>query len=78
MKTILIVVALCLVAWTTDVGTNFCDGWEDGYKAGWCYQQGPGCYEPYVPYCPYPNYKESSDSYEDGYNRGFVTALESR
>lgn len=55
--------------------TGFCEGWEKGYVAGWCYKR-QNCYEPYIPYCPRPDYNE--DNYEGGYNRAFLTALEDR
>ena len=56
-------------------GDSFCDGWEDGYIQGWCYQQ-PNCYEPYVPLCPLPDWNE--DHYKGGYNRGFLAGREAR
>jgi len=53
----------------------FCDGWEDGYKAGYCYRQ-YACLEPLVPLCPLPRLGE--DTYQDGYNRGFLAGLNAR
>ncbi|NQY28288.1 MAG: hypothetical protein HRT69_02340 [Flavobacteriaceae bacterium] len=50
-------------------GTSYCDGWNAGYKAGYCYQR-IGCITPYVPVCPVQRTGESS--YNDGYNRGFL------
>ena len=54
---------------------QFCDGFEAGYKAGWCYEIF-GCIEPITPLCPMPEINETS--YKDGYNRGFLRALEER
>ena len=53
----------------------FCEGWEEGYKSGWCYEI-VNCYEPYVPMCPYPDWGE--DHWKGGYNRGFVQGMEDR
>ena len=50
--------------------TSYCEGWDAGYKAGWCYDQDYGCIDPIVPLCPLAKY--GKDSYQDGYNRGFV------
>jgi hypothetical protein len=54
-------------------GSAFCDGWEDGYVAGYCYRQIYGCIQPIVPICPIPRIGE--DSYQDGYNGGFLAGL---
>lgn len=66
---------LLLSALTVYAATGFCEGWSDGYKAGYCYQQ-YGCIPPIVPICPIPNIGE--DSYQDGYNRGFLAGLNDR
>ena len=50
---------------------DFCSGWSDGYKAGWCYLKS-GCYCNYVPYCPTPIYPQSQSSYSDGFESGFL------
>ncbi len=49
------------------------EGWDAGYKAGWCYGQGEGCIEPIVPICPIPRTGESG--FKAGYNRGFLNGL---
>jgi hypothetical protein len=64
-------------AYLTSYG-EYCDGWEDGYKEGWCYGKGMGCFDPIVPVCPVPRYNERNDSYRDGYNRGFTAAQRKR
>jgi hypothetical protein len=48
--------------------SSYCDGWADGYVAGYCYEV-YGCVSPVVPVCPVPRANESG--YKDGYNRGF-------
>ncbi len=49
---------------------NFCEGWSDGYKEGYCYEKGYGCLSPLVPLCPLARIGE--DTYKGGYNRGFI------
>jgi hypothetical protein len=55
--------------------SGFCDGWEDGYKAGYCYQNYT-CMAPMTPMCPMQRIGEST--YQDGYNRGFMRGLGDR
>lgn len=54
---------------------QFCDGYEAGYKAGWCYGK-YSCLEPLTPLCPLARLGE--DSFEGGYNRGFLDGLNAR
>jgi len=58
--------------------TNYTNGFNAGYKKGFCQDQGIGCIEPIPPISPVPKIGESSDSYNDGYNRGFQTGLNAR
>jgi hypothetical protein len=55
--------------------TKFNEGFNVGYKKGYCQDQGIGCIEPIPPIAPIPKVGESSDSYNDGYNRGFQMGL---
>lgn len=64
---------LSLSALAQDGG--FCEGWEAGYVAGYCYQK-YSCLEPLVPLCPLPRLGE--DNYQGGYNRGFLVGLNAR
>jgi hypothetical protein len=61
-----------LFSFHTNYG-GFCEGFKDGWKAGYCYQQ-YGCVAPYPPYCPVREYGEK-DIYVDGYNKGFILGL---
>lgn len=61
----------------TIVTTNYCRGFSDGYKEGYCYDRF-GCIAPIPPVCPILEIGESQDSYKDGYNRGFKTGLQDR
>lgn len=56
-------------------GSAFCQGWEAGYIAGYCYGQSY-CANPYVPFCPYPKWNEKT--YQDGYNRGFLAGMNAK
>lgn len=54
---------------------DFCKGWEEGYKAGWCFEI-DNCIEPVSPVCPVPEAWETT--YKDGYNRGFTQGKKKR
>lgn len=51
---------------------EFCDGFEHGYKQGACYGKSM-CMAPMTPMCPMARMGE--DSYQGGYNRGFLQGL---
>ena len=74
MKRLIILIALILMS-TTDNSTAYCEGWNNGYKEGWCYEI-YSCIEPIPPICPIP--RVGFESYRDGYNRGFQQALKDR
>lgn len=54
---------------------KFSKGFEVGYSSGYCYDKGIGCLAPIPPISPIPKIGESSDSYIDGYNRGFIMGV---
>ena len=58
--------------------SSFTNGFNKGYKKGFCQDQGVGCIDPIPPIAPIPKIGESSDSYTDGYNRGFQMGLSAR
>lgn len=70
---VLIAALFCGIVIAQDGG--FCEGWEAGYKAGYCYQQA-NCLAPLVPLCPLAGLGE--DNYQGGYNRGFLAGLNAR
>lgn len=54
--------------------TPFCEGWDDGYVEGYCYAETfDDCITPIPPICPIPDVGE--DTYNDGYNRGFLEGI---
>lgn len=59
-----------------NVSSDYCDGFSDGYKEGYCYEQ-VSCPSPPVPPCPYMRHNEK-DTYKDGYNRGFTQGVKTR
>jgi hypothetical protein len=76
MKKLLIALMLTIsIAQATRDNSGFCAGWEDGYKSGWCYQE-MYCLPPLTPLCPLPRLGE--DSYQGGYNRGFIQGINDR
>lgn len=58
--------------------SNFDRGFQNGYKKGYCHDQGVGCMPPIPPIAPIPTVGENMDSYQDGYNRGFEMGLSAR
>jgi len=54
---------------------DYCDGWEKGYPAGWCWSEVP-CLPPVTPVCPVPQVNRTA--YQDGYNDSFVRGREDR
>lgn len=56
--------------------SNFNNGFNDGYKKGYCQDKGIGCLPPLPPLAPIPEIGENSNSYQDGYNRGFKMGLQ--
>jgi hypothetical protein len=65
---------ILLIAFTCMAyGSGFCEGWAAGYSAGYCYGKGYGCVKPVTPVCPVARVGE--DTYQDGYNRGFLAGL---
>lgn len=75
MKAILVFLVITL-PFISRSQSDFCEGWNVGFKQGWCYGTAFGCMAPMVPMCPMPNYGETS--YADGYNRGFLAGRDSR
>jgi hypothetical protein len=60
--------------------TNFDIGFKDGFKNGYCYsnQSGIICRPPLPPLPPLPQINENRNSYQDGYNRGFLYGQDRR
>lgn len=53
--------------------SNYNRGFENGFKEGYCYySKTVDCLVPLTPIIPTPRINEKSDSYNDGYNRGFT------
>lgn len=55
--------------------TNFEKGFKEGFNNGYCYSKKTSpynCYPPLPPFTPLPQINENSNSYQDGYNRGFI------
>ena len=52
---------------------DYCDGFEGGYKDGYCYNDNR-CITPIAPLCPLRSVYED-DTYKAGYQRGFKLGL---
>ncbi|MFD1614821.1 tetratricopeptide repeat protein [Gelatiniphilus marinus] len=77
-RTTLLIITLFLTANFLFAQNKFTNGFNTGYKKGYCQDQGVGCIDPIPPIAPIPKVGESSDSYTDGYNRGFQMGLSAR
>lgn len=76
MKKTLVLLILAVTLFTALVfASDFCDGYQAGYKEGYCYQKF-ACIPPIPPLCPIPRIGE--DTYQDGYNRSFIAGLNAR
>jgi hypothetical protein len=75
MKKVFAAIAVLIAATIILSSDGFCEGWEAGYKAGYCYQE-YNCLAPLVPLCPLPRLGE--ENYQGGYNRGFLAGLNAR
>lgn len=74
MKKVLLAVLL-FASSALAFGDDFCNGYQEGYKAGYCHND-QFCIPPIPPMCPMPNMGEST--FQDGYNRGFLAGLSAR
>jgi len=54
-----------------NIFTKFNEGWEEGFCEGWKDEKGNYALCPLTPLAPLPKIDESSNSFRDGYNRGF-------
>lgn len=80
MKKFLVVIILILTFFNSRLNaqeiSNFTKGFNSGFKEGFCYNKGLGCYCSIQPLAPITKPNESADSYRDGYNRGFQVGLD--
>jgi hypothetical protein len=72
-KILLIIGVIIFFSFSTN---KYCEGWNDGYKEGWCYER-IGCVTPIPPICPVPTVN-CNTGYKCGYNKGFNTAIKNR
>jgi len=75
MKKLILISALFISSFAQ--ASDWCIGFDEGFDAGYCYQRGAFCLPPLPPICPLPTIYED-DTFEGGYNRGFVVGLRSR
>jgi hypothetical protein len=73
MKKIILLITFSVITLLLSADYNsFCDGFKNGYKQGYCYGESY-CVSPIPPVCPIPYVGENS--YNDGYNRGFIDGM---
>lgn len=73
LSTIVILIIMLMNTVYAQVTKNYDIGFEKGFKEGYCYQSDAiYCNPPLTPIIPLPRKNEDSNSYTDGYNRGFV------
>ena len=63
---------LLLIQSITYSQTKFNLGFDVGFKKGYCYDQSISCIPPVTPITPFVQLKENANSWQDGYNRGFI------
>ena len=73
MKTLILIIAIIASIHT---GKTYCDGWDEGYRRGWCSQRVNCIFDTAIPVCPVP--KVNLITYKDGFDRGFEQALKDR
>lgn len=76
MKKLLVVFTIMISMAFGTTQSSFCNGFADGYKAGWCYKQGMGCVAPIKNCAVRPVGVEYT--YKGGYQTGFATGLKDR
>lgn len=77
MKKLFLILMFCPFLYV-NTQTNFDNGYQRGWKEGYCYNHNsPSCIPPIPPISPIPRIGEDTDNYKDGYNRGFADGLES-
>lgn len=69
--------AIIILSTLCSAQTQFSNGYQIGYKKGYCYQA-YGCIPPTPPISPMPKISESYNNYEDGYQRGFLDGKEAK
>jgi hypothetical protein len=73
--TLLLAIALVIMAYAGRKELMYCDGWRKGYEDGWCFRD-VNCMKPVTPVCPIPEI--NLNTYQDAYNRGFVKGKKDR
>jgi hypothetical protein len=75
MKSFYVLIVMLISNFVAFGQSNFNIGFKEGFKNGYCYsnnQSGYYCNPPLPPLPPLPQISERSNSYQDGYNRGFL------
>ncbi len=76
MKKSIIIGLICACEFSTMYSQDrFTEGYKTGYKKGYCYNYGSNCVSSTPPASPVLNIGESSDSFQDGYNHGFIDGV---
>ena len=83
MKTIIITSAIAIAVLATmatptsnisiQYTSSYCEGYETGWKEGFCYTR-IGCYPPPPPPCPVPDYRYPIN-YQRGYQQGLLDGI---
>lgn len=70
----ILLIALLFYSFKISAQNNFDEGFKDGFKNGYCYSTKSNiyCNPPLPAITPLPQINENRNSYQDGYNRGFI------
>jgi hypothetical protein len=77
MKSFILLIKFLALGISSFSQSNYAEGFKEGYKNGYCYEK-HNCVGPIAPPAPIPSIGENSDSYQDGYNRGFKMGLDAQ
>jgi hypothetical protein len=74
MKKFLFVILVPLMCLSSYVGDcEYCNGWNEGYSAGYCYNNDNPCVWRVAPPCPVPKFNKYT--FQDGYHAGFLKGM---
>ena len=78
MKKLFLIISLLFLTMIVKAQNQYINGFTSGYRKGYCYGIGVGCIATNPPILPVPSIGENPESYQDGYNKGFLAGLQAQ